>query len=65
LQWEQSASQAQQNDAGTLALGSLRLLGQLSRIIESRIEDGPGPVAVDSKLQAEIRERKQRQGLKM
>jgi len=68
LQLEQSnaagTEQSQQSNAGALALGSFRLLGQLSRIIENKIDDGPGPVAVDGKLLAEVRAKKQDQGLK-
>ena len=46
------------------ALGALRLLGQLSRVIESKIDDGAGHVQVESKLRLEIARKKQEQGLK-
>jgi hypothetical protein len=51
---------------GTAALGSLRLLGQMSKIIENKIEKEAGPkqVHTESKLLAEIREKKQEQGLR-
>jgi len=42
----------------------LRLLGQLSRIIENKIDEGPKQEMVESKLLAEIRTKKQEQGLK-
>lgn len=48
-------------------LGSLRLLGQISRIIQNRLEDerkGKG-AAVDRKLKRIIDEKKQAQGLKL
>lgn len=49
------------------ALGSLRLLGQISRAIQNRLEDerkGKG-VAVDRKLRKKIEEKKQAHGQKM
>jgi len=66
---KQKAEQAQKvvprNYAGDVALGSFRLLGQLSRMIENKIDDeGPKRVQVESKLLAEIREKKQGSGLK-
>jgi len=54
-----------QRYAGDVALGSFRLLGQLSRMIENRINDGPKRVHVESKLMAEIQEHKREQGLKI
>ena len=45
-------------------MGSLRLLGQLSRMIDNRIEEGPKQALAESKLLAEIRAKKQEQGLK-
>jgi hypothetical protein len=55
-----------QDVVGDAAMGSLRLLGQLSRIIENKIEKEAGPKQemIESKLLAEIREKKQEQGLK-
>jgi hypothetical protein len=68
---QQQAEQAQQVEpqsvtgaAGDVALGSMRLLGQLSRIIENKIDDGPKQAHTESKLLAEIREKKQEQGLR-
>ena len=51
--------------AGDVLLGSFRLLGQLSRMIESKMDDGPGQAMVESKLLTEIREKKVEQGLKL
>jgi hypothetical protein len=51
--------------AGDVALGSFRLLGQLSRMIENKIDDGPKQVQVESNLMAEIREHKREQGLRI
>jgi len=51
--------------AGDVALGSFRLLGQLSRMIENKIDDGPKQVQVESKLMAEIREHKREQGIRI
>ena len=48
------------------AIGSLRLLGQLSRIIQNRLQDerkGKG-LAVDRKLRRKIEEKKQAHGLR-
>ena len=56
--------QAQQSDAGDVALGALRLLGQLSRVIESKIDDSPKQVQVESKLRQEVARKKQEQGLR-
>jgi len=50
---------------GDVALGSFRLLGQLSRMIESKMDDGPKQAQVESKLLAEIREHKCEHGIKM
>ncbi|MCL1952414.1 MAG: relaxase MobL [Oscillospiraceae bacterium] len=65
---KQQAEQAQQaaprNYAGDVALGSFRLLGQLSRLIENKIDDGPRQTLTESKLLAKIREKKQEQGLR-
>ena len=67
-QLPQQHDQAQQHHdiAGSAALGSLRLLGQLSRMIENKIDEGPNPrqAQAESKLLAEIREKKQEQGLR-
>jgi len=64
-QAEQAQQDAPRNYAGDVALGSFRLLGQLSHMIENRIDDeGPKRVHVESKLMAEIREKKQEQGLR-
>jgi hypothetical protein len=54
------------NLAGDAALGSLRLLGHLSRVIENKIEKEAGPKLdhTESKLLAEIRVKKQEQGLR-
>jgi len=65
LQFEQRESAAQQNSTDNLALGSLRLLGQLARIIENDIDDMPAQVQTDSKLQLEIAKKKMDSGLKM
>jgi len=64
---QQDKAQQHHNVAGAAAMGSLRLLGQLSRIIENKIDEGPaGPkqAHTESKLLAEIRIKKQEQGLK-
>ena len=53
------------NVAGDVALGSWRLLGQLSRMIENKINDNPKHVHAESKLMAEIRAKKQEQGIRM
>ena len=50
---------------GDVAMGSMRLLGQLSRIIENKIDDGPGSVQTDSKLRQEIAKKKQDAGLRL
>jgi len=55
---------APQNLSGDVALGSMRLLGQLSRMIENKIDGGPKQGQVESKLLAEIRAKKQEQGLR-
>ena len=55
---------APMNIAGEVALGSLRLLGQLSRLIESKGDEGHKQVQVESKLFAEIREHKRDMGLR-
>ena len=48
------------------AIGSLRLLGQLSRIIQNRLEDErrEKQVSIDRKLKRKIDEKKQAQGLR-
>ena len=47
-------------------LGSLRLLGQLSRIIQNRLEDERrgNQISIDRKLRRKIEEKKQAQGLR-
>ncbi|MCL2532099.1 MAG: relaxase MobL [Oscillospiraceae bacterium] len=65
LQFEQHKQAAQQNGADNLALGSLRLLGQLANIIESDIDNTPAQVQTDSKLRLEIAKKKQEQGLRI
>ncbi|MCL2447137.1 MAG: relaxase MobL [Oscillospiraceae bacterium] len=65
LSFEQHKLSAQQNDVSGVALGSLRLLGQLANIIESDIDNMPAQVQADSKLRLEIAKKKQEQGLKM
>ena len=47
-------------------LGSLRLLGQISRIIQNRLEDERRgkQISIDRKLKIKIDEKKQAQGLK-
>jgi len=52
-----------ENKAGVVALGSLRLLGQLLRMIDSKIDEGLGQAMTESKLLVEIREKKHEQGL--
>ena len=65
---QQQAAPAQQatpqNIAGDAALGSLRLLGQLSRIIENKIAEGPKQVQVESKLREDIHIKRREQGLR-
>ena len=64
---QQDKAQQHYNVVGGAAMGSLRLLGQLSRIIENKIDEGPaGPklAQAESKLLAEIRAKKQEWGLK-
>jgi len=64
-QTEQTQPVESHNYAGDVALGSFRLLGQLSRIIENKIDDeSPKQVHVESKLLAEIREKRHEQGLR-
>ena len=48
------------------ALGSLRLLGQISRIIQNRLEDERRgkQVSIDRKLRRKIEEKKQAHGLR-
>jgi len=65
LSFEQSKPTTQQNRADNLALGSLRLLGQLARIIENDIDDMPAQVQTDSKLLTEIRNKKEQTGLRL
>ena len=64
---QQQAAQAQQAEpksiAGDVALGSVRLLGQLSRMIDNRIDEGSKLVHVEGKLLLEIREKKRALGL--
>ena len=57
--------QVQQSDAGDVVLGSMRLLGQLSQMIESKIDDGPKQVQVESKLLQEIAKKKLDSGLRL
>ena len=52
---QQDKAQQHHDTNGTVAMGSLRLLGQLSRIIENKIDEGPKQEIVESKLLAEIR----------
>ena len=65
---QQQAAQAQQAEpksiAGDVALGSVRLLGQLSRMIDNRIDEGPKQVHVEGKLRQDIQKKKFEQGLK-
>lgn len=53
-----------QSGVSDVALGSMRLLGQLSRIIENKIDDSPKQVQVDSKLWREEQAKKAGLGLK-
>lgn len=49
------------------AMGSLRLLGQISRMIQNRLEDErreKGAALIDRKLRRQIEEKKQAHGLK-
>ena len=47
-----------------VALGSLRLLQHLSRMIDNKIDEGPKQVQVESKLREEIQIKRREQGLK-
>ena len=63
----QQADPAQQVEsesiAGDVALGSFRLLGQLSRMIDSKMDEGPKQGQVESKLLQEIAKKKQEHGM--
>jgi len=65
LQFEQHKQAAQQNGADNLALGSLRLLGQLANIIENDIDNTPAQAHADSKLRLEIAKKKLDSGLRL
>lgn len=54
------------NRSWSATLGSLRLLGQISRIIKNRLEDEcrGKQISIDRKLRRKIEEKKQAQGLK-
>ena len=45
-------------------MGSLRLLQNLSLVIDIRIDEGPKQAQAESRLRTEIRIKKQEQGLK-
>jgi len=66
---EMCSAKAQQDEpksiAGDVALGSVRLLGQLSRMIDNRIDEGSKLVHVEGKLLLEIREKKRELGLRL
>ena len=69
-QTAQSAEQqtAPQDHAGNVtldtAMGSLRLLQHLSRMIDNKIDEGPKQVQVESKLREEIQIKRREQGLR-
>jgi len=47
-----------------VAMGSLRLLGQLSRMIDNRIDEGPRQAQVESRLRKDIQIKRREQGLR-
>jgi len=63
-QSSQKQDSSHQDISGSAALGSLRLLGHLSRIIENKIDEGPKQVQVESRLREDIQIKRREQGLR-